>query len=212
MSPADVLALQRTAGNGAAVLMLQRARRQNGDDPVAGSEQARMQAPRRPGEVIQRLEDLTDNEWNGQATTLSADLELNGQLAQELSKFRSGGGLHAEDRLIDRLGELVDQGNLAAGHYQLVININRSPCGTIGGGKGCAERLIDLAQRGLGGPPATHTFAIVIHARHLYGSCSEERAYSQLAVQQMQHAGIQLALDIGHFDTGAAKALSNLET
>lgn len=183
---AGLLHLQRAAGNSAVTSLL---------------------SPRNE-EVIQRLQDLTDNEWNSQGTHLAADLE-NGQQV-DLGKFHSGAGLHAEDGLINELANRVHLGTLPAGHYQLVININRAPCSTIAGHKGCAERLIDLATKGLGGTPPTRTFHIVIHARNLYGGSSQERALSALAVEMMRHQGIEIALDPNYFDTGTAKELSGL--
>ncbi len=165
----------------------------------------------RLGEVVQRMQDLTDKEWKSQSTVLAADLQNAAGAQWDLGKHHSGGGLHAEDSLINLLTQQVAHGMLPAGNYQLLININRSPCSKIMGAKGCAERLVALATHGLAAPGGgACTFAIVLHARHLYGTTQQERAMSSLAIEMMQNAGIQVALDAGYFDIGAAEALSTL--
>jgi Domain of unknown function (DUF4157) len=166
------------------------------------------------GEVIQRLRDLSDDQWEGQATVLAAELERPDGWLRETPVFTSGGGLHAEERLIRGLTVDVAHDILPAGHYGLLININRSPCSELlPDNHGCAEKLIELATYGLGGDPGipVRTFDITIIARHLYGSTNEERAMSALAVQMMRNHGIRVALNPAFFDVGTAKILSNIE-
>lgn len=163
------------------------------------------------GTVIQRIQDLTDAEWAGVATTLAAELEpAGGGAAIDLGRFHSGGGNHAEDNLIAAL-----PGGAPPGHYQLLIVINRSPCSDLSGSvkanghRPCMERLIDLQQNGIGG---THTFALQVLYRHLYGHSNNERALNALAVQQGQAAGIAFGHGEGFYDVGVMALVSALES
>ncbi|QSQ27398.1 hypothetical protein JY651_21885 [Pyxidicoccus parkwayensis] len=156
------------------------------------------------------MQSLTDAEWAGVATTLAAELEDAAGHTYDLGKFHSHGGYHAEDQLIAAL-----PGPAPAGHYRLLIVINRSPCSDISGihkatgHQPCMERLIDLQKNGIG---MTHTFELVVNYRHLYGHSNEERALNSLGVQQGSAAGISFLHGEGYYDVGVAQAVSQMET
>jgi|GEM_PF-5592646 len=171
-----------------------------------------VQAKRSPitTHIVQCLQDLTAAEWAGVATTLAAEVTntVTG-ITTDLGKFYSGVGNHAEDNLIAALPD-----GLAAGNYNLLIVINRSPCSDISGSdkangqRPCMERLIELQTNGIGG---THTFDLTVIYRHLYGHSNWERALNALAVRQGIASGIQFGHGEGYYDVGVTTLISQLE-
>ena len=170
--------------------------------------------------VIQRIQDLTDDEWTAQGTVLSAEIEGGGHIV-DLGKYHSGGG-HAEDNLIADLPNKITTNHLPPGHYSLFFIINRSPCtstpfnGTVTSNKGpgihgCMEKLMHLQANGLIVNGNAYTFQVQAIAKHLYGKNSDERATSSNAVERGQAGGVQLGVGTGFFDTGAAKSKSMVE-
>jgi ribosomal protein S18 acetylase RimI-like enzyme len=173
--------------------------------------------------TIQRAMAVNQATEPGQATFLTAyNVTSSVQLCENLA---STVGAHSEDRLIDQiLPAAAAAGNLVAGvRNEIHIGINRSPCtstdhlnnGCPSSTKavGCAERLINLVNNGILYMGTLYTFRLVIQARGLYGSNSDERANSSEAIQAMQNTGFidfgtqRTATSTRYMDTTTAKKM-----
>lgn len=90
--------------------------------------------------------------------------------------FESGGGLHAEEKAIQYLTYLCNEGFLEAGKiYELILFISKSPCSSTcipatrrDGQQGCIEKLNDLRLNGLQSPNGTVFFDIKLAPTKYY--------------------------------------------
>lgn len=133
-----------------------------------------------------------------------------GTFSSETTPYSPGD--HAEDQMVDEIESAIAglYGNpaviqaLAAGQqgtqHTLGIRLTASPCSSTRGtcakadrAEGCAERLIELAQRGHDG----HTFTISVRAHHLYQprlNGVDSKQASTHALADMAAAGIAVTI------------------
>ncbi|MFI1360637.1 DUF4157 domain-containing protein [Streptomyces sp. NPDC020898] len=148
----------------------------------------------------------------GFSVTLQATLNgiAIGTFSSETTPYSPGD--HAEDQMVDEIesaiaglyGKPAVTQALAAGQqgtqHTLGIRLTASPCSSTRGtcakadrSEGCAERLIELAQRGYNG----HTFTISVRAHHLYQPRLpgvDSKQASTHALSDMAAAGIAVTI------------------